>query len=222
MQEADYRLRGWGVALVRTNVRGWVAGAALLLAACTHDSFVEATTPTPVGEWRIERKIDRVTGAPISSSIVLTNRVSNSGIPFAPTARLQLACFKERAAVVIAFAFKIGSTRNAEVAYRFDDKPGHQPRARIVNDYKSVLIDDPNEVMQLTGAMATANVFYVRIRSLTATGRTSAEFKIAGAPAAIAAAYAVCPLTPGAHASALPAAVSDDKEDQDDKENKED
>jgi hypothetical protein len=205
------------VAVLRAGLLGSMAGAAVLLAACSHDAFVEATTPTPVGQWRIEPKIDRVTGAPISSSILMTNRVTNSGIPFPPSARLQLACFKEHAAVVIAFPFKIGSTRNAEVAYRFDEKPGHEPHARIVNDYLSVLIDDPNEVKQFIGEMATSDVLYVRIRSLTATGRTSAEFKVAGAPAAIAAAYAGCPLTPGAHASALPPAVRDDKEDKDDK-----
>jgi hypothetical protein len=187
-----------------------MAGAAVLLAACSHDAFVEATTPTPVGQWRIEPKIDRVTGAPISSSILMTNRVTNSGIPFPPSARLQLACFKEHAAVVIAFPFKIGSTRNAEVAYCFDAKPGHEPHARIVNDYLSVLIDDPNEVKQFIGEMATSDV----LRSLTATGRTSAEFKVASAPAAIAAGS---PLTPGAHASTLPPAVRDDKEDKDDK-----
>jgi hypothetical protein len=69
----------------------------------------------PAGEWRIEPQIDRVTGAPMSSPIVITNRVSNSGIPFAPLATLQLACFKERAAVITAFLFKISSTRNADV-----------------------------------------------------------------------------------------------------------
>ena len=68
---------------------------------------------------------------------------------------------------------------------------------------RHVLIDDPNEVMRFTGDMATSDGLYLRIRSLTAAGRTSAEFKVAGAPAAIAAAYAGCPLTPGAHASAL-------------------
>lgn len=194
-----------------------MAGAALLLAGCTHDALVEATTPVHFGEWRIDPKIDRVTGAPISSSFVMTNRVINSAIPFPPPARLQLACFKERAAVVIGFPFKIGSTRNAEVALRFDEKPGRVPRARIVNDFKTVIIDDPVEVKQLTGEMATSEVPYVRIRSLTATGRTSAEFKVAGASPAIAAAYAVCPLTGTAHTSALPAA-RDDKEDKEDKE----
>jgi predicted DNA-binding protein with PD1-like motif len=197
---------------------GCLVGAALLLAACARDPFVTINTAnmTPVGEWRIERQVDRVTGAPVSSAILMTTRVSNGNVLVAPPARLQLACFKEHAAVVIAFAFKIGSTRNAELAYRFDAKPGHEPRVRIVDDYRSVLIDDPNEVMRFTGDMATSDGLYLHIRSLTAAGRTSAEFKIAGAPLAIAAAYAGCPLTAAARTSALPPTRRDDKEDKED------
>ena len=136
---------------------------------------------------------------------------------FPPPARLQLLCFKENAAVNFAFEFKIGSARNAEVAYRFDDKPGHEPRARIVNDYLSVLIDDPYDVKQFVGEMATSDVLYLRIHSLTATGRTSAEFKVAGAAPAIAAAYASCPLTAAARTSAMLPRARDDKEEKDDK-----
>src|SRR5450759_2670038 len=75
VQGAEYRLWGWGVAVVRADVRGRLAGAAsaamLLLAACTHDPYVNATNTTPSGEWRIERQIDRVTGAPISSVLLM-------------------------------------------------------------------------------------------------------------------------------------------------------
>src|SRR5450759_1540287 len=161
VQGAEYRLWGWGVAVVCTDVRGRLAGAAsaamLLLAACTHDPYVNATNTTPSGEWRIERQIDRVTGAPISSVLLMTSRVSNGNAVFAPPAQMQLACFKEHPVVVIAFAFKIGSTRNAELGYRFDDKPGHEPRVRVVEDYKRVVIDDPNEVARFAGELATAD-----------------------------------------------------------------
>ena len=58
----------------------------------------------------------------------------------------------------------------------------------------------------------TADGLYVRIRSLN-TARTSAEFKVAGAPAAIAAAYAGCPLTAATHAGALPPAGRPAEED---------
>ena len=140
-------------------------------------------------------------------------RVANGAILFPPPAKLQLICFKEHPAVVFDFAFKIGSTRNAELGYRFDDKPGHQPRVRVVDTYKTVVIEDPNEVALFASELAGSDNLYIRIRSLTAAGRTSAEFKVAGAPAAIAAAYAGCPLTPTAHASALPPAGRPAEED---------
>jgi hypothetical protein len=209
---------GWGVApvVVRAALRGLTAGAAsaatALLAACAgQNSFVNPGR-VPVGQWTIERNIDRVTGAPVSNSILPTLRVVNGDNPFPPPAKMQLICFKERPAIFISFDFKIGSTRNAEVGYRFDEKPGHEPRVRIVNDYKSLIIEDPKEVAQFVNEMTTSDTLYVRIRALNAA-RTSAEFKVAGAPAAIAAAYAGCPLTPGAHASASPPAVRDDEED---------
>src|ERR1039458_10842710 len=94
-------MAGWGVAVMRADVRGRMAGAAsaamLLLAACTHDPYVSVTTAntTPVGEWRIERQVDRVTGAPISSALLMTRRVSNSNVMFAPPAQMPLACFKK-------------------------------------------------------------------------------------------------------------------------------
>jgi hypothetical protein len=37
---------------------GAASAAMLLLAACTHDPYVNATNTTPSGEWRIERQID--------------------------------------------------------------------------------------------------------------------------------------------------------------------
>ncbi len=203
--------------IVRADMRARLAAvagaAAMLLAACSHDPYVnvtDANTKTSDG-WRIEQQLDRVTGAPISSAMLMSSRVSNSAILVPPPARLQLACFKEHAAVVIAFAFKIGSTRNTEFGYRFGDKPGREASVRVVDDYRSVLIEDPNEVVRFSEDMATSNDLYLRIRSLTASGRTSAEFKVSGAPAAIAVAYAGCPLTPDAHASASPPAMRSDK-----------
>jgi hypothetical protein len=189
---------------------GCVAG--VLLAGCAgHTSYVNPGR-APIGQWTIEQNIDRVTGAPVSNSVLPTMRVANGAIPFPPPAKLQLICFKEHPAAFFAFGFKIGSTRNAEVAYRFDDKPGHEPRVRIVDDYKSLIIEDPKEVAQFVNELATSDALYLRIRALNAA-RTSAEFKVAGAPAAIAAAYAGCPLTPGAHASALPPVSRPDDED---------
>jgi hypothetical protein len=120
------------------------AAALLLLAGCAgHDPYVTGGATRTVGHWRIEQQVDRVTRAPVSNAQIGTTNVSNGGIPFPPPARMQLLCFKEQPSVLIVFGFKIGSTRNAELGYRFDDKPGHQPTVRIVEVYKSLVIEDP-------------------------------------------------------------------------------
>ena len=185
-----------------------MAGAAvLLLAACgMRDPFVNINPydTTPSGDWRIEKQVDRITGAPISNAFLTSRQASNSAAVIAPPAHLQLACFKQQPSVLIAFDFKIGSTRNAELGYRFDDRPGHEPTVRIVDGYQRAFISEPDEVARFVNEMATADMLYVRIRSLN-SGRTSAEFHVAQAPAAIAAAYAGCPLNAAARTSASPA-----------------
>ena len=93
-------------------------------------------------------------------------------------------------------SIQVGSTRNAEFSYRFDDKSGHRRKARFVDDYKRVIIEDKNEVAQFVAETATSNVLYVLIRSIN-RGRSSAEFRLDGTPAAINAAFAGCPIAPG-------------------------
>ena len=180
--------------------------AALLLAGCAgRDPYVTSSVnAVTAGSWRIERQIDRITGAPISSAFLITRSVSNSATLFPKPAELQLMCFKQQPAVRIAFAFKVGSSRNAEFGYRFDDRPGRQPPVRFVDDYKSLMIEDKAEVAQFVNELATSNLLYVRIRSLS-SGRSSAEFHVDGAPAAIAAGFSACPFTPAAGASGVPA-----------------
>jgi hypothetical protein len=87
----------------------------------------------------------------------------------------------------------ISSARNAELGYRFDERPGHQPQARFVDDYVKVVIEEPAEVVAFVNELATAKSLYVLIRSLNA-GRTSAEFQLEGAPEAIKAALGTCPV----------------------------
>lgn len=171
-----------------------VALTALSLGACVaRDPTVSSVNAVPSGNWKIERQIDRVTGTPLSSAFLSTRTVSNTTVAFPQPAMLQLLCFKSQPTVRIAFPFKIGSVHNSELGYRFDDKPGHQAVARFLANYTSVIIDDKAEVAQFVGELATSNMLYVRVRSLTA-GRSSAEFHLDGAPAAIAAAYAGCPV----------------------------
>ena len=185
----------------RVGRLGCMAGAAMLLAACAgRDPYVNGVVGK-TGEWTMENHTDRVTGDPVSNSFLATQKVSYGAILFPPPAKLQLVCFKGEPAVLVGFAFKIGSTRNAEVAYRFDEKPGHVPYARIVDNHRMVVIDDPVDVQQFVNEMATAEKLYLRIRSFDAP-RTSAEFKVAGAAPMIAAAYVSCPISAALRANA--------------------
>jgi hypothetical protein len=192
---------------VRIGIVGCVSVVvpALLLGACARDPLVSTSQAVPAGNWRIERQVDRVTGAPLSSALLTTRASSNSAVPFPHPAMLQLTCFKEQPLVRLSFEFKVGSNRNSMLGYRFDDKPGHEIEARFLQDFKTVVIEDKAEVARFVGELATSSVLYVRIRSLNA-GRSTAEFRLDGAPAAIEAAFAGCPTTPGRpRAAVLPA-----------------
>lgn len=176
--------------------------AALLLDACaTRDPLVSTAGATPSGNWRIERQIDRITGAPISSALLPTSVSSNSAVDYPRPATLQLTCFKDQPLIRLAFDFKVGSNKNSVLGYRFDEKPGREIEARFLQDFHTVVIEEKAEVAQFVNELATSNVLYVRIRSLNA-GRSTAEFRLDGAPAAIEAAFAGCPLTPPAPAPA--------------------
>jgi hypothetical protein len=164
----------------------------LLLAGCAAtDPLVTHPAATSVGSWRIERQVDRVTGAPISSALLPTRTSSHSGVAFPQPAMLQLTCFKEQPIVRLSFDFKIGSNKNSVLGYRFDDNPGREVEARFLQDHTTVVIEDTSEVEQFVKELATSKVLYVRIRSLNA-GRTSAEFRLEGASSAIEAGFAGC------------------------------
>jgi hypothetical protein len=171
--------------------------AAVLLCGCARDPLVSSTHTTSAGNWKIENQVDRITGAPLASAYLMTRNSSNSGVPLAHPAMLQVLCFKDQPAIRISFEFKVGSEKNAVFGYRFDEKPGHESDARFVQDYKTVVIEDKAEVDRFIGEMATSSALYVRIRSLN-VGRSSAEFQLDGAPAAIGAALAGCHAAPPA------------------------
>jgi hypothetical protein len=169
--------------------------AALALAGCATDPITAPSlNNVQAGNWSIEKQTDRITGAPISSSS-LAAKSSHQREAFPKNALLQLACFKEGPIARFAFEVKVGSTRNSEFGYRFDEKPGHQINPRFVDDYRSAVIDRPDELRTFIAELQTSQTLYVLIRSLNA-GRTSVEFKLDGAPAAVAAAYAGCPIPP--------------------------
>jgi hypothetical protein len=171
-----------------------VAILACALCACSgRDPFVTNAAVVPSGNWRIERVVDRITGAPLPSATVRTLS-SNSAEPFPQPAALQLTCFKDQPIVRIGFDFKVGSNRNSVLGYRFDDKPGRElEKPRFLQDFHSVVIEDKAEVAQFVSELATSKVVYIRIRSLNA-GRTAAEFRLDGAQAAIEAGYDGCSL----------------------------
>ena len=78
------------------------------------------------------------------------------------------------------FAFQIGSKADSEIFYRFDETPVQPVEARILRGLKIFVIEDKTEVKQFLGGLATANALYIEISSLD-KGRTSAEFRVAGA-----------------------------------------
>jgi hypothetical protein len=106
---------------------------ALPLAGCFgRDPIVSSSFAAPVGNWRVERQTDRITGAPLSSAFLITRDSSNSAVPFSQPAEMTVACFKEAPLVRFVFGFKVGSNRNSVLGYRFDDKPGHEIKARFL------------------------------------------------------------------------------------------
>ena len=66
---------------------------------------------------------------------------------------------------------------------------------RILQDFRTAVIEDPAEVRRFVDELQTSQTLYVRIRSLNA-GRTAVEFKVEDAADAVRSAYAECPLKP--------------------------
>jgi hypothetical protein len=167
---------------------------ALPLGGCMRDPYVSTSSVVTSGQWKIDRISDRVTGAPISSANA-TAMASSAAVVFPKPVGLQLLCFIDSPVISFKFEFKVGSERNSFLGYRFDENPGHETNARFVASANTVIIEDDREVAEFVRELATAKVLYIRIRSFNA-GRTTAEFKVDGGPAAIAAAYATCPVKP--------------------------
>lgn len=178
-----------------------IAGGTLgvMLSGCAaRDPYVSnSEAMARVGGWRIERVEDRITGLPVSSSMLPASVTSSATQLIARNALLQLMCFQNAPVVRIAFNDRVGSNRNAMLGYRFDDRPGKEAEARFLRDYKTVVIEGPDEVAAFAEALTTARQLYVRIRSLN-NPRTSAEFSVAGGGEAVKAAYAGCPIRPTA------------------------
>ncbi len=172
------------------------AGLSVILGACAgRDPYVATPATTTSGNWKIERQVDRVTGVPVPSAMIVIPNASNSFADYAKSASMQLTCFDGKPIVRFAFEFKVGTDPNSTLGYRFDEKPGHDNvAARFLQEYRTVVIEDHAAVATFANELATSNMLVIRIRSLAA-GRTTADFKLDGATAAIEAAFAGCPLT---------------------------
>ncbi|MES2752622.1 MAG: hypothetical protein V4661_14735 [Pseudomonadota bacterium] len=173
-------------------------GLGVGLGGCAgRDPYVAAPASTPSGNWKIERQIDRITGVPVPAAINVIDNASNSFADRPRPASMQLTCFDGKPLVRFAFEFKVGSDTNSILGYRFDEKPGRDNvgGVRFLQEHKTVVIEDRAAVATFVGDLNGSNTLLIRIRSLNA-GRTTAEFKLDGSPAAIEAAFAGCPPTP--------------------------
>jgi len=182
--------------VVRASVLGAISAVvlALPLCGCKRDPYVSTSSVVTSGQWKIDRMTDRVAGAPIGSASV-SAMASHAGELFPQDSYMHLSCFINSPVISFKFSHKVGSERNSFLGYRFDENPGHETNARFVASASTVIIEDNKEVAEFVRELATAKVLYIRIRSFNA-GRTAAEYKVDGASAAIAAAYATCPVKP--------------------------
>ncbi len=172
------------------------AGLGVVLGGCAgRDPYVAEPATTTSGNWKIERQVDRVTGVPVPSAMLIIPNASNTFADYAKPASMQLTCFDGKPMVRFAFEFKVGTDPNSTLGYRFDEKPGHDNvAARFLQEFRTVVIEDHAAVAAFVNELAASNMLVIRIRSLAA-GRTTADFKLDGAAAAIEAAFAGCPLT---------------------------
>lgn len=168
---------------------------AVVLCACqTRDPYVAAPAMWRSGNWQIEKQVDRITGVPVPSAINTTPDSSNSFAEKPGNASLQLTCFESQPMVRFSFLFKVGSDKNSFLGYRFDDKPGHDNvDVRFLQQHMQVVIENKAEIVKFVNELAESKVLVMRIRSLNA-GRTTAEFKLDGAQAAIENGFIGCPL----------------------------
>lgn len=173
---------------------------ALALAACAGAS-APVTSPVasapPAGEWKIERREDRIAGKPQATALLITRsrnaRIARERPGLGQLASLQLLCFDNRPIVRLHFNYRVGSKRSAKVAYRFDDKPGRNAPVRFLPDFQTMVIEDEEDVARFAAELRAADVLVVRVASLI-VGQSVAEFRVGGAPAALEAAFADCPL----------------------------
>lgn len=171
---------------------------ALLLGACATGETPPteaATVEKPdTGHWKFTHRNDPITGAPVAVAWIKISEYYFIGGQY--ESELALGCFKGQPVVRFLFNQKIGSDKTGAIAYRFDENPGHDVKARFFARAGVIVIEDKAEVAQFAKELATAEFLRVRITALTAR-RFTEKFPVHGGAHAIEAAYANCPLPAG-------------------------
>jgi hypothetical protein len=169
----------------------------LMLGACgAGDATIHGILGPQSGNvWKVEQKTDQISGLPTATAWIRTLSTNNSKNGDISSTMLQLMCFKGNPIVRLNFGSRVGSNRNSTVGYRFDQKPGRDVDVTFLPDFKTIIIEEKADVEQFLNELAVSSLLLVRVSSLFA-GRTTAEFALNGAPQAIEAAYAQCPVKP--------------------------
>ena len=102
----------------------------------------------------------------------------------------------------MSFELKGGSDRTAWLAYRFDEKPGREVKVRFLNGFRDVVIEDEAELAQFAHELATSERSCTCASAWLTADRAPTEFRLAGAPAAVAAGFGNCPLADDARKAA--------------------
>lgn len=175
-----------------------IALLGLMLAGCLSRGPIVTPVSGPAqtpSAWNIDKRIDRISGKPVATAYVVTVRTSYDATRDHRPAGLELRCFEDRPVVLAQFVTRIGANRSAVLEYRFDQNPGRRAKARFLPNYKGIAIEERAAVAQFVDELKSAKAMVLRVTSLFA-GQSTAVFHVHGAPAAIAAAYANCPLAP--------------------------
>jgi hypothetical protein len=161
-----------------------VALAVLVGIASARGPLIAGAAAESSGDWQINVRTDSITGAKILNVKLEARKTAHDGLFLPPDAVLQLGCLKSHPLIHVSFAFQIGSKGDSEISYRFDQQPTEPVEARILRGLRIMVIEDKKEVAKFIDGLATANALFLVISSLD-KGRTSAEFRVAGAQTAI-------------------------------------
>lgn len=174
---------------------------ALSVGACaTGDGALTQASAPPAdkpdkGQWKFERRIDPITQAPSAVAWVDIAKFDTRSWR-TEAGELQLMCFQHKPVVRLSFTLKVGTDKTAALAYRFDEKLGHDVKARFFARQKAIVIENQDDVRRFASELVASQTLVVRISSLTASS-FSAKFPVHGGAYAIEQAFAECPLPDG-------------------------